>query len=129
MGTSLEEALNETIKTNPSYQLRKVLWQIVNSLKTGSDIVISLKAVIDSIVREQVIAVEEYGKKLNPLAMFYMVIGIIIPTLGVTMLVVLSTFISIKIDLTILIIISLGIAFLQLMFLSIIKSSRPAVEI
>ncbi len=129
MGTPLEDAINETITTNPSRELRKVLWQIVNSLKTGSDVIISLRSAVDAIVREQTIAVQEYGKKLNPLAMFYMVIGIIVPTLGITMLVVLSTFVSIKIDLTTLILIALAIAFVQLFFISIIKSSRPAVEI
>ena len=45
------------------------------------------------------------------------------------MLIVLTTFISIKIDLAALISIAFFLGFVQYMFFSIMKSSRPAVEI
>jgi len=70
MGTSMEDALNEIIEVVPSSDLRKVLWQILNSIKTGADVTNSLAAVLEQIIREQKIEVEEYGRKLNPLAMF-----------------------------------------------------------
>ena len=129
MGTTMEDAINETIETTPSSNLTKVLWQILNSLRTGADISSSLSNILDQIVREQIIDVKEYGRKLNPLAMFYMVVAIIVPSLGITMLIVLTTFISIKIDLVALLAIALFLGFIQYMFFSIIKSSRPAVEI
>lgn len=129
MGTTIEDAINETIETTPSSDLTKVLWQILNSLRTGADISSSLSNILDQIVREQIIDVKEYGRKLNPLAMFYMVVAIIVPSLGITMLIVLTTFISIKVDLAALLAIALFLGFIQYMFFSIIKSSRPAVEI
>ena len=129
MGTTIEDAINETIETTPSSDLTKLLWQILNSLRTGADISSSLSNILDQIVREQIIDVKEYGRKLNPLAMFYMVIAIIVPSLGITMLIVLTTFISIKVDLAALLAIALFLGFIQYMFFSIIKSSRPAVEI
>ena len=129
MGTTMEDAINETIETTPSSNLTKVLWQVLNSLRTGADISDSLSNILDQIVREQVIEVKEYGRKLNPLAMFYMMVAIIIPSLGITMLIVLTTFISLKIDLAALISIAFFLGFVQYMFFSIIKSSRPAVEI
>lgn len=129
MGTTMEDAINETIETTPSSNLTKVLWQILNSLRTGADISSSLSNILDQIVREQIIDVKEYGRKLNPLAMFYMMVAIIVPSLGITMLIVLTTFISIKIDLIALLAIALFLGFIQYMFLSIIRSSRPAVEI
>jgi len=58
-----------------------------------------------------------------------MVVAIIMPSLGITMLIVLTTFISIKIDLAALLTIALFLGFVQYMFFSMIKSSRPAVEI
>ena len=125
----MEDAINETIETTPSSNLTKVLWQILNSLRTGADISSSLSSILDHIVREQVIEVKEYGRKLNPLAMFFMVVAIIMPSLGITMLIVLTTFISIKIDLAALLTIALFLGFVQYMFFSMIKSSRPAVEI
>jgi flagellar protein FlaJ len=128
-GTSLEDSLNETIIMTPSPELRKVLWQVLNSMKTGADIGNSLTVVLDQIVREQKIMVNEYGRKLNPLAMFFMMIAIIIPSLGIVMLIVMATFLGFKLTLGILFGILLMMAFVQFMFLALIKSSRPAVEI
>lgn len=128
-GVSMDEAMNEAIENTPSQHLRRILWQILNSVNTGSDIGRSLKEVIDQISREQIIEVRRYGRKLNPIAMFYMIIAVIIPSLGVTMLVVLSSFLSIDVDRTILIVIALMLAFLQFMFVTIVKGSRPAVSL
>lgn len=129
LGTSLEDAINETIILTPSPNFRKMLWQLLNSMKTGSDVTNSLNVVIDQIVREQQIAVKEYGRKLNPLAMFYMMAAIIIPSLGTTMLVVIASFMGLKLSLLVLMIIAGFITFTQFMFLSIIKSIRPPMEV
>jgi flagellar protein FlaJ len=129
MGTSMEDAINETIESAPSSNLTKVLWQILNSLRTGADISKSLSNILDQIAREQIIEVKEYGRKLNPLAMFFMVVAIILPSLGITMFIVLTTFISVNIDLAALLAIALVLGFIQFMFFSMIKSSRPAVEL
>jgi len=71
---------------------------------------------------------KEFGNKLNPMAMFYMMIAVIIPSLGVTMLIVFSSFMNIHISLLILIILALAIGFMQFMFLMMIKNSRPNVD-
>lgn len=129
LGTPLDQALNEAIEMTPSSNLRKLLWQILNSLRTGSDITRSISSVADQITREQLIEIKEYGKKLNPLAMFYMMIAIIIPTLGTTMLIVVSTFVDIELNLFSLMMLAFMLGFMQFMFFAIIQSSRPAVEL
>lgn len=129
MGTSMDDALNEEIELIPSNNLKRVMWQIVNSLRTGADMGTSLQVVLNQVSKEQFIEVQKYGRKLNPLAMFYMMIAVIIPSLGVTMLVILSSFIDLDINLGILLVIAMFLAFVQFMFLSIIKSSRPSVEL
>ncbi|MFH1174512.1 MAG: type II secretion system F family protein [archaeon] len=129
MGTGLEDALNESIDICPSANLRKILWQVLNSLRTGSDIARSLNVAINQMVREQQITVQEYGRKLSPLAMFYMMAAIIVPSLGMTMLVIMSTFIGIKLQLVVLLSIAGGIAFIQFMFLAVIRSQRPPIGI
>lgn len=128
IGTTLEDALNESTEYIPSEDFRRMLWQIINSLKTGSDIAKSLRGVIEQITVEQNIEMRKYGRTLNPLAMFYMITTVIVPSLGVTMLIVLATFVSIKITLASLLVGVLLLAFVQFMFVSIIKSLRPAVE-
>jgi len=129
MGTSMEDAIGEVAENNPSSNLRKILWQVLNSMKTGSDVAHSLSSVVDQLVREQDIQVKEYGRKLNPLAMFYMMIAIIVPTLGVMMIVVLATFLGFSLSLTMLIAFAIVIGFFQILFLGIIKSNRPPVDI
>lgn len=128
LGTSMEDALNETILLTPSPNLRRILWQVVNSMKTGTEVSGALNSVIDQIVKEQAISVQEYGKKLSPLAMFYMTISIIVPSLGITMLVILATFIGIKVTMPVLLVLAGMIAFVQFMFLSLVRSSRPSIS-
>ena len=128
LGTSMEDTLNEAVELIPSDDFRRLLWQILNSLRTGSNIAQSLNGVLDQIVKEQTIEVGKYGKKLNPLAMFYMIIAVILPSLGVTMLIILSSFIEFELSLTLLMVIIFFLGFIQFMFLSIIKFSRPAIE-
>lgn len=129
MGVHVEKALEETIKDTPSSNLRRLLWQILNSLKTGSELSRSLESVLEQIGREQLISVQNYGKKLNPIAMFYMMLAVIIPSLGITMMIVVTSLLSFTISLPVLIGLAFGIGFFQFMFLNIIKSMRPPVEI
>ncbi|MAE13372.1 hypothetical protein CMO92_02295 [Candidatus Woesearchaeota archaeon] len=129
LGTAMEDALSEIIDQTPSENLRRMLWQILNSIKTGSDVTESLNIVIEQIIREQQIAVNQYARKLNPLAMFYMMVAIIVPSLGTTMLIVMSTFIGFKLTLPLLFTLAGVVGFIQFMFLSIIKSARPPMEL
>ena len=128
LGTSMEDALNEAAELIPSDDLRKVLWQIINSMRTGSNVAKSLYSVVDQVTKEQITEVNKYGKKLNPLAMFYMIIAVILPSLGMTMMIILSSFIKFQLSLTILLFIAGLLGFLQFMFISLVKFSRPAIE-
>jgi archaeal flagellar protein FlaJ len=129
IGTSMEKALTETIEVCPNDGLTKVLWQISNSLRTGGDIASPLKSVINTLIKEQQISVNEYAKKLNPLAMFYMLIAIIMPSLGVTMFTIISIFMGFKLNLTILLFVVVLNGFMQFMFVAMINSARPPVEL
>jgi archaeal flagellar protein FlaJ len=128
IGTPFLEAINEAVELVPSDSLRKILWQMANSLQTGSDVTRPLKNVMDTLIREQQIDVAEYGRKLNPLAMFYMLIAIIIPSLGITLITIISIFVGLRLNLTILLSIVGLLGFVQFMFITIISSSRPPVE-
>src|SRR3989338_7588169 len=128
LGTSMEDAMNEAVEFIPSNDLRKILWQIINSIRTGSNVAKSLYSVMDQVTKDQVNEVNKYGKKLNPLAMFYMIVAVILPSLGVTMLIILSSFIKFELSLTILLSLAGFLGFVQFMFIAMIKFSRPAIE-
>ncbi len=129
LGTPFEDALNEAVTLAPSNDLRRFFWQILNSLKTGSEVSEALNNVFDQIVREQQIDVKEYGRKLNPLAMFYMMMAVIIPSLGTIMLIVMSTFIGFNLDAVFFSILIFVNIVIQFMFVGVIKSQRPPVDL
>jgi archaeal flagellar protein FlaJ len=128
LGTTIEDALNEAVEFIPSNDFRKIMWQIINSMRTGSNISKSLYSVVDQITKDQMTEVNKYGKKLNPLAMFYMIVAVIMPSLGITMLIILSSFIELKLSLGILMVICGFLALIQIIFISLVKFSRPPVE-
>ncbi len=128
LGTSIEDALNEAVEFIPSNDFRKILWQIINSIRTGSNVAKALYSVMEQITKDQITEVNRYGKKLNPLAMFYMIVAVILPSLGMTMLIILSSFIQFELSLTILIALAGFLGFVQFMFISLVKFSRPAIE-
>jgi len=129
MGTPIEAALDKAVDYNASHKFKMILWQMTNALKTGIDTTGSLKAVLDEITKEQIIEIKKYGKKLNSLAMFYMLIGVVVPSLGMAMFIIVTSFVSIQIKLTHLMTIVMMLAFMQFMFLSMFKSIRPNVNL
>ena len=129
MGKPLEKAIVEAIEMSPSKTFRKIFVQIKNSLKTGADLKHTLKAALEDITREKMIEFESFGKKLNPLGLFYMIFGTIGPSLGIVLFVVFLTMFSIPVRGGILILFIIGILALQLMFVGIFSNMRPELEI
>ena len=125
LGTSMREAMFKSSEDNPSLYFRRVIWEINNGLKEGADIGDVLKAAINNLSSEQRIAIREYGSSLNPMTLMYMMIAVIIPSLGITFLIIMSVFSGLEIGESTFWIILSGVALFQFMFLGIIKSKRP----
>lgn len=121
------EVLDQIATHNPSLYFRRAIWQLVNGMKSGADIGIVIKQIIASLSEEQLIQIQKYGGQLNPLAMFYMLITVILPSLGITFLIVLSSFIATSEFATKLIFWGMYffVFFFQIMFIGIIKTRRP----
>ena len=126
-GTPQIQALEEISRNNPSPFFRKSIWQLINGMKAGSKVNKILKNIIDSLSKEQLIQIEKYGSQLNPLAMFYMLIVVIIPSLGLTFITVISSFFSSRIDIKVILITLFILVFVfQIIFLGMIKTKRPS---
>jgi len=121
------DALEDMATVNPSILFRRTIWQLVNGMKTGADLSRVIKSSIDALGEEQIIQIQKYGGQLSPLAMFYMLMAVIIPTLGMTFLIIIASFVNLSGFATKLIFWSLfgTVTFFQIMFLGIIKSRRP----
>ncbi|RMD67890.1 type II secretion system F family protein [Candidatus Pacearchaeota archaeon] len=122
------DVLDEIADKNPSIYFRRVLWQISNGMRAGSDISIIVKEGIRTLNDEQIIQIQTYGSKLNPLIMFYMIISVILPALSVAFLTILSSMTGLPARTTYFLFVGVFIfvTFLQIMFLGLIKSSRPS---
>jgi archaeal flagellar protein FlaJ len=128
LGVPMGQALRESAASCPSNSFARILMQISNAISSGADIAGSLDAVLSQIAKEQAIGLKAYGQKLNPLIMFYMIFGIIFPSLGVAFAIILFSLVSggaIGLNQVTLIYIAIVIALVQFIFLSIIESSRP----
>lgn len=121
------ETLEEMAAINPSLFFRRAIWQLVNGMKSGADMSNVVNEIINSLSEEQILQIQRYGSQLNPLAMFYMLMVVIVPSLGMTFLIILSSFISLSEFATKLVFWGMmGIViFFQIMFMGIIKSKRP----
>jgi flagellar protein FlaJ len=128
-GIPAEIALQQAYESNKAPSFKRIILQVLMSLRSGSDIATGLESALNQISEEQIIEIRRYGQKLNPIAMFYMLFAIILPSLGVAIGVILSSFISFTVDFGTLSIVLVFLVFLQYMFLTIVRSSRPNFDI
>lgn len=98
-------------------------------MRTGADLGNTLESIVNSISSEQKVAIRNYGSQLNPMAMMYMMLGVIIPSLGVTFLTILSSFTGLVITEMVFVGIFAVLFIFQFSFIGMIKSRRPSIEI
>jgi flagellar protein FlaJ len=127
-GRSEVEAIENSILRNPSLEYRKALWQIISAIESGADISDALESIVNAIVEGQIQKVREYGKELSPYTMIYMLFSVVLPSLGITFLIILTTFTALKISDFVFYIIVFGIIAFQYFFIAFIKNRRPMIK-
>ncbi len=125
IGISVDIAMREISEKNPSKSFSRIVSQLANSVRSGSDVTVAFEGILDQVSREQEIELKAYGQKLNPLAMFYMIVGVILPSLGVVLTIIVLSFVSISIGTDILLLALVIQALLQYIFLTMVESARP----
>jgi pilus assembly protein TadC len=127
-GMSQIEALEKSIERNQSLMYRRAIWQMLNALKSGANLTETLESLVDSMVEKQKLEVEKYGEDLNPFILMYLMLAVIFPSLGVTLIIVLSSFTGFTLDRIKFIGMLAGLIVFQLFFLNLVKSKRPEVK-
>jgi archaeal flagellar protein FlaJ len=128
-GTEESVSLENLAFRTPNQSLKRVIWQVVNSMKAGGDIGNTLSQMASHLSEEQKVKIRQYGSTLSPMALMYLMLTVILPTLGVTFMVIFSTFSGIQIPETIFYLLLAVLGVFQFMFVGLIKSRRPSVEI
>jgi len=126
-GVSELDAISEASKQSPSFKLRRLLWQISNALKVGSDVGTALETTINGLTKDKMDDIEKYAHELSPWTMIYMMVAVILPSLGITLLIVILSLVNIPITPLIFPLIVTLLAAFQLVFLNLIKTRRPRV--
>ncbi|MEM0465874.1 MAG: type II secretion system F family protein [Candidatus Pacearchaeota archaeon] len=127
-GTPDYVALNEIGKQNPSIFFRRTLWQISNGMNAGSDMGVVIKDSIKSLNNEQMIQIQTYGNRLNPLIVLYMLIAVIVPALSIVFLTIISSMVNLPGEMTMMLFTAVFVfdVLFQIMFLGLVKSRRPS---
>lgn len=128
-GVAEVDALEELALKNPSLFFRRAIWQIANSLRSGADVSKTLESIVNNLASEQNVMMRRYGSQLNPLAFIYMMFGIILPSLGITFMIALSSFMGIVVKQTYFWFLIIFLILFHFNFIGIVKSRRPSVEV
>ncbi|MCD6464225.1 type II secretion system F family protein [Candidatus Woesearchaeota archaeon] len=129
LGSSVERALDRAMEYSPSDKFKKVLFQINNALRIGIDVTRFLTATLEEISHEQIEEIKRYGKKLNSVILFYLLFGIVIPSLGVSLIAILGTFTGLEVNKTFFIVLLLFVIITQSAFMIAFRAIRPQVNV
>lgn len=91
-GMSISKALELMVKRTRSTYFKKAIWQLINSVNTGSELKTTITPIIKELDAFQKSQIQNYARELNLWSLMYMMFSVAIPTIGSTMLVVLSVF-------------------------------------
>ena len=123
-GLSEIEAFQRASLRNPSLHFRRSIWQLTNAMKAGSDISSAVESIVKNMVSEQIVEIRKYGQELNPFTLMYMLFSVIMPTLGITFLIILSSFSGLKIPEYLFALIIMFLGMFQYFYMGIIKTKR-----
>ncbi len=127
-GTPMEKALENMAASSKSEYLRKTIWQLVNTMKAGASVKGALKTITDELTLSQRSKIRSYAYELNLWSLLYMLFAVAIPTIGATMMVILSSFAGFRITPASFIVFIVLTFLVQIILIGFIQSRRPIVQ-
>ncbi|MFN3910133.1 MAG: type II secretion system F family protein [Candidatus Anstonellaceae archaeon] len=91
-GKALIAALEEMAIQNQSKYLKKMCWQLVTAIRSGTNLTTTLKGIIKMLVDDQLKQIKAYNAELNFIVLIYLLAAAVLPTVGSTVLVIFSVF-------------------------------------
>jgi flagellar protein FlaJ len=125
-GEMQETALEKMAMRTESEFLRRTIRQILTAFRSGASLQAALKSVIKNLQQYQYSQVKSYTYELNLWVLLFIMTSVAIPSLGITLLVVLSTFGGMSVDEGFIIELVAFSLFCQIALVEFIKSRRPA---
>ncbi len=124
-GTMEEIALEKIARYNPSLFFRRSIWQIINGMKAGADVSNVMEELVQTMIREEKLQITKYGNSMKLLSLMYMMLGVIVPSLGITFLIILSSFPQMQLGEVLFWMLLIFVIIAEFMYLGILKSKTP----
>lgn len=112
------------LRTESEY-LKRTLWQMVNALESGASMESALLSMVESIEGYTYRDIKNYSSNLNFLLLIYMLVASVVPSLGITLMVLLSAFSGLGVDVTTLALLVGSSALVQTILIGYMGSTRP----
>ena len=95
-GKDLEKALEDASVYSASDSLKILLKRLKDSLNIGVDLRVVLANFIEESSEKKIQDIRAYSKRLNPVIMMYLVLGVVLPSLGVTFFILAAALLEIS---------------------------------
>ena len=99
----LSKALEESAIKSGSEYYKKTMWQLINTMRAGASLKGALKTIINELSLDQKTKIKSYAQELNLWSLIYLLFAVAIPTIGLTLIIILSNCKNYNIILTIII--------------------------
>jgi Flp pilus assembly protein TadB len=98
-GNSFEDALNEGANIAPCDGMKMLIKRLKDSMSIGVDLRKVLVNFIEESSDKKLLEIKAFSKKLNPIVMMYLLLGIVLPSLGITFFILAAAMLEITPDL------------------------------
>lgn len=126
-GLSETEALKALAIKTESEHLKRAIWQLINAIESGVSTSSALISIINSLEGHLFREIKSYSANLNFMMLIYMLASAALPSMGVTLAVLLSAFSGIGVNSTTLYMLIGVSAFIQIVMIGFMSSSRPEI--
>ena len=126
-GIAQREALRNLALKSDSEYMKRAIWQIVNALESGSSMGTTLPAIVQSLESNSYREIKNYSSNLNFLMLIYMLAAAVVPSLGITFLVLLSAFGDLGVTLETIAMLVGGSAMFQIIMIGYMTTTRPEI--
>jgi pilus assembly protein TadC len=127
-GTPVDIALTKLAQHSRSEYLKRVIWQLVNTIKAGSSLKSALRIIVNDLTLDQRSKIRDYAHELNLWSLVYMIFAVAIPTIGTVMMVIMSAFMGLGLGKPAFIAFQVICLAIQYALITLIKSRRPMVN-
>lgn len=127
-GEMQETALERMALRTESEFLRRTIRQMLTAFKSGASLQAALKSVIKNLQQYQYSQIKSYTYELNLWVLLFIIIAIAVPSLGITLLVILSTFGGISVSEGLILSLVVFCIICEVALIEFIKSRRPVTQ-